>query len=500
LKKGAGIATSGSSAPASPSRQRPRKYDIAIVVIAEDHHGDVMFGMQVSAFKRCVEKWNLELEGVRIKLEIVSKSNQPYKEFSKGIALNEGVRRCLDDSKIIVQTDIDILIPPAAIRRAFEWHKANPGKLMIQLSRELFHWDGELDLNEEMEWANPIYARYQTRWNCVGSWMSMEPDQWRLSGGLSEEYQGWGSEDHELKERALLHGIESETFEGGLMHLAHPDRGHKDPQLTAQNHQKRLDEARVVRNFLGYSKPPDFIIAGAQKCGTTALAFMMNKRPEVYLPKMSPNTFEVHHFDNDESYARGDDFYFSWFPTRLPISYGTPAFFGDKTPNYLGSVEIVERMARSVPDAKIIVSLRDPVARAYSALNHAKMCRPKWPGLEILRGNRIDNEFHRQLLECREDNPIFDFGLYYEPVKRLIELYGDNALVMPFSDLEEDLLDVVNRGLRFIGAGEMDEVTDRKINSHAYAHPMRPDDEAALEELYAESNAAVLELLGWSSF
>ena len=46
----------------------------------------------------------------------------------------------------------------------------------------------------------------------------------------------------------------------------------------------------------------DFIVAGAQKCGTTALHYQLEKHPQIALP----NKEEMHFFDDEERFARGN--------------------------------------------------------------------------------------------------------------------------------------------------------------------------------------------------
>ena len=112
---------------------------------------------------------------------------------------------------------------------------------------------------------------------------------------------------------------------------------------------------------------PDFVILGAARCGTVSLYYYLCAHPNV-LPATGK---EVHYFDWNA--WRGDLWYRSHFPIRRfeqGISYtsGTdPTLItGDHSPDYLFHPLVPERARRLLPDAKLIVLLRNPVDRAFS--------------------------------------------------------------------------------------------------------------------------------------
>ena len=107
---------------------------------------------------------------------------------------------------------------------------------------------------------------------------------------------------------------------------------------------------------------PDFVIVGAQKCGTTALRNALNKHPDVHMGSGVRINGEPHFFDRH--FKRGLNFY-----TR---QFKAGRVNGDKTPSYLANPLALVRMHRAVPDAKVVVLLRDPVLRLASAYSHTK--------------------------------------------------------------------------------------------------------------------------------
>lgn len=107
---------------------------------------------------------------------------------------------------------------------------------------------------------------------------------------------------------------------------------------------------------------PDFLIIGAQKCGTTALLHNLNKHPDIYMAK-DPRYTEVKFFSWDERWKRGVNWYMGNFTRSQCLQ-------GEKTPEYLFYKKCHSRMHQVVPHAKLIIVLRNPVDRAYSQWNH----------------------------------------------------------------------------------------------------------------------------------
>jgi hypothetical protein len=112
---------------------------------------------------------------------------------------------------------------------------------------------------------------------------------------------------------------------------------------------------------------PDFVILGAQRAGTTSLYNYLSRHPSV-LPAARK---EVHYFD--VNYSRGEEWYRAMFPRQRAMlaRAGRPRLLtGEASPYYLFHPLAPERAARLVPQARLIVLLRDPVERAWSHYRH----------------------------------------------------------------------------------------------------------------------------------
>jgi hypothetical protein len=105
---------------------------------------------------------------------------------------------------------------------------------------------------------------------------------------------------------------------------------------------------------------PNFFYIGTSKAGSTWIYNVLMHHPSVY---MVPGK-GLHFFDNH--YERGLEWYLSHFrPSNDNL------IIGEVSHGYLYSKLACERIAQLNPDAKLMVSLREPVDRAFSAYLHA---------------------------------------------------------------------------------------------------------------------------------
>ena len=104
---------------------------------------------------------------------------------------------------------------------------------------------------------------------------------------------------------------------------------------------------------------PDFVIIGAQKAGTTSLWRYLVEHPQI----VGPTEKEIHFFD--ARFDRGARWYRARFPLRASLRRGARLTF-EASPYYLAHPFVPARVRAMLPDAKLVVLLRDPVERAWS--------------------------------------------------------------------------------------------------------------------------------------
>ena len=122
----------------------------------------------------------------------------------------------------------------------------------------------------------------------------------------------------------------------------------------------RLNDSRV-----GFDNVEFAIIAGTQKSGTTVLAALLASHSDITFAKNK----EAHYFDRTKYYERGFDFYLNKFPSEVNSN---KKILADATPSYIASRKACQRISHDIPNTKLIVLLREPVARAYSEFQMKK--------------------------------------------------------------------------------------------------------------------------------
>ena len=244
-----------------------------------------------------------------------------------------------------------------------------------------------------------------------------------------------------------------------------------------------------------FARPlPDFLIVGAQKAGTTALYAYLRWHPAI----TGPSWKEVSYFDRH--YRRGA----SWYRGHFPIRAGG-RLVGEASPGYLFHPLAPERVRATVPEAKLIALLRDPVDRALSHYHHevalggaplsfdvAIAAAPARPRGEEPRLAREPGYF---------SHPWWDYtylarGRYAEQLERWLAVFPrEQLLVVPSEELAADPGQIYARVLEFLGAPRHELASYPRVYEQEYAE-LRAETRRSLAEYFAEPNRRLYELLG----
>lgn len=248
----------------------------------------------------------------------------------------------------------------------------------------------------------------------------------------------------------------------------------------------------VSMRFLG----PDFIIVGAQKCGTTSLYHYLAQHPQVVPSK----TKEIHYFDLN--YDKGDDWYHDFFPARrtrlLQMMKNKKMITGEASPYYIFHPLAIKRIYDYNRKIKIIVLLRNPVERTWSHFRFAKQCEQEQLCFsEALRceDGRIVGEEEKMLHNEEYQSLNYQHcsyrkrSEYYDQIKRLLEYFNhNNILILKSEDLFSDPQNIMDEVCGFLriqkisgnyqvrNEGKVKEVIDPEIEHELRDH-FRPYNE-----------------------
>ncbi len=235
----------------------------------------------------------------------------------------------------------------------------------------------------------------------------------------------------------------------------------------------------------------DFVIAGTQKAGTTALDEYLRRHPEVGMGSGK----ELHFFDHEANFS-GDAPDYARYHACFDWSAGHQVR-GEATPVYMYWLPCPGRLREYNPDLKIIMILRDPVARAYS---HWHMERARGADTADFR-DAIRTEAER----CRAAAPLqhrvysyADRGFYSRQLQRMWQYFPRRqTLVLKHEDLLAQPARVLGEVWEFIGVQRSTEVPRITVPSGGYEKLPDPETFEYLKSLFQPEVRALEQLLDW---
>ncbi|TQS42222.1 sulfotransferase family protein [Cryptosporangium phraense] len=200
---------------------------------------------------------------------------------------------------------------------------------------------------------------------------------------------------------------------------------------------------------------PDFLVIGVPKAGTTALHAALVHHPELYLSAVKEPKYFLSDGPPPARGGPGDAQTYQEHVWRradyealfAPAPPGTRT--GEATPFYLYDLDAQARIARTIPDAKLIVVLRNPVDRAHSNWYHL------WAaGLESERDfvTACEAEPARKAAGWAHFWHYLGQGRYGEQLRHLFTLFDrEQVLLMRYRDLRDTPVEALDRVCAFLG-------------------------------------------------
>ncbi|HKX76665.1 MAG TPA: sulfotransferase domain-containing protein [Acidimicrobiia bacterium] len=267
-------------------------------------------------------------------------------------------------------------------------------------------------------------------------------------------------------------------------------------RLTSARHALRLPTG-------AWRSLPDFLIIGAQRAGTSSLYRYLAGHPDI----VASSRKETEYFSG--RYSQGLNWYRAHFPLRLHYWINPRMLTFEATPDYLLHPLAAERACLVVPHARIVVLLRDPVARAYSHFRHMRRLgfeQLDFPAALRAEDERIAGDL-RRLESEPEYRPVnllrFSYrlrGRYAEQLQRWWARYERERLLVLSSesfyrDTEKEFARVIQfLELRSWQPHRFENVSEP--SSRVNNAPLDPIIAQELASYFDEPNRALFELIG----
>jgi sulfotransferase family protein len=208
---------------------------------------------------------------------------------------------------------------------------------------------------------------------------------------------------------------------------------------------------------------PDFIIVGAMKAGTTSLHYILNQHNNVFIPGG-----EIYFFDIDDIQQHPDFFidgsgqwifhdydqqyhhYLEWYHHFFRHAVDGQ-LVGEDSTTYMASGKAPPRIAKLLPDVKLIFMLRDPVTRAYSHYWH------------LVNSGRAIYDFESTLRHT--PGTILQRGYYKEQIWRFMQYFPKHQLkFIVFEEFTRNIQTMVDSVCVFLGLPTT--VNTRAVDTH----------------------------------
>jgi hypothetical protein len=242
------------------------------------------------------------------------------------------------------------------------------------------------------------------------------------------------------------------------------------PQLQAAEQRPEIPSESRAAGTAARPRPvrrwPDFFIVGAQNSGTSSMHAYLTKHPRIFMPALKePHFFSqlapIRQMRYPTTNVRDPEAYLKLFAKA-----GPSALVGEASSSYLWDSGAPVRIHAANPAAKVLIILRDPIARAFSG--YLKDVREGWQELPFYEALRRDYGLESKGYGI--SRLYVELGLYSQQVRRYLDIFGEaHVKVITFKSLTSSLA---------MGHGVLEDILDFLGLSRA---PLRPMDTMKIE-------------------
>ncbi len=230
---------------------------------------------------------------------------------------------------------------------------------------------------------------------------------------------------------------------------------------------------------------PTFLVVGAVKAGTTSLHEYLMQHPDIYMSPVKETNFfsdadmDFDHFNVDYRQDVSHDlekFFSGSMSGKIHIAHirswdhykelfrnvTSEKAIGEVSNSYLYCPLTASAIRERLPDAQIVMVLRNPVDRLFSQYV-----------MNLKLGKIIERDLLKEIANDRQkehkgwgvSHLYVEVGMYAEQVKRYMEIFPSEQIkVILFDDFKKDSKGVMTDLFKFLGVEETEIDTEKRYN------------------------------------
>ena len=254
------------------------------------------------------------------------------------------------------------------------------------------------------------------------------------------------------------------VVEPGLMQIVNMDEfGHSklqsrtrlnvrvDPRILSKHKTQQILRDSIdlfhSKNFIKppnevcEKRPPSAIVIGVQKSGTRELMDFMHLHPHIQI--YQKNAYEMKYFSRLYNKDMG------WFKKQMPCSFSNQITVMKNSGYFhMDTIDVPDRIRRFNASIKLILIVREPIARSYSAYTFFKAIGR---GYKESFGDTVINAIKNKKKKLPK---LLKMSFYDESIKRWLQVFNlSQILIIDHSEFKQDPVSVLVKVEELLGLG-----------------------------------------------
>lgn len=248
-------------------------------------------------------------------------------------------------------------------------------------------------------------------------------------------------------------------------------------------------------NFL--RKLPDFIIIGSQKAASSSLHHYLSLHTNILTPPIKETQFFNMNYDRELNY----------YKSIFPVHKRDKLVF-ESISDYLSHPLAPKLCHKFLPNIKIIVTLREPVSRAFSHFNFVKNYEGEPLDMSFEEAISLEEKRIESALNSIESNRYYSAaalsrygykrnGEYAKHIKNWLKYYPINQFkFVDFNNIKTDLNIVMTELSEFLNIPYEGVVIKKIQNKSRYNIKLNPNTKEKLTSYYSRQNKELFSIIG----